>query len=502
MQDIVISVLKKPRVPGSVYETLLPICINNEAILTFACKEGHFYITKLILDKSHDVNIQSALISACSNKLNYIWNGQGKEVEKLKIVKYILGKYENYPFDLKVVCQRAFRSRKYNIIEWFVLNIDISRLDVQCIMKTALLREKFEILENITTEILSLDKNEALKSLTQYYNVKCSAKILKIVSIIFNSTEDEEEISVVEIVNTAYERKCFEVLMWIHEKFISHMYIDAKKILMLACKNDRIDVAEWILHSFEHASLDIDAGELFMLACEEGPSHAFEQALLGIPEEDELLLASDKVSHVEYLSRKIGIVKWVFETFDVKSLNMKLGVLKLISLFKYNHWDIGDFLKLCVSILKKCFSILSSEDKEDIMNKCLKQKYYDVVNWILENVNFYSFDKQNILNKACANAQIETVKMLHEYFYSLDMNEAIMYACTGSNSCQSTVCEYLLSEIDKHSIDMSKIVSTICKEIVCDNILAWILFTCPGDQDVINNVLISCCQQGQFNLLK
>ncbi|XP_052074463.1 uncharacterized protein LOC127712205 isoform X2 [Mytilus californianus] len=481
MNDIVSSVFHKPNVPDYVCDAVLPFCINNEAILTLACREAHIYITKLILDNSHNITIQSALTSACLEKETNVWGLPDSHVDviKLEIVKFIIGKYGYKQFDLKVVCQQAYQKRKYIIIEWFALNFDITLLDVHCIINFALVCEKSEILQDIinTINITRLDKLEVLRSVTEHFTAGCSAKILQIVSFIWDSTEDKEELKMEEIVDMAYEKRSYELIIWIHENCKSHFSIDAKKVFMSACEYGRIDVAKWILHSFEQTSLDIDERELLMLAC-------------------------GKMSNFEYQVRKITMVKWVIITFQIKPLHLKLGILKLTSNNKMRMWPIKDkFFELLVSTLKHYFNFLSTEDKVEIMNKCLEQKYYDVVNWLFENESFCSFDKQLILNNACKDDQIETIKMLNKYFHSLDMNEAVINACTGYD-LDISVGEYLLIEIDHDSLDISRIVTTVCKNYVSDNVLKFLLIKFSDDQNIINKVLISCCQQGKFNLLK
>lgn len=96
---------------------------------------------------------------------------------------------------------------------------------------------------------------------------------------------------------------------------------------------------------------------------------------------------------------------------------------------------------------------------------------------------------------------MKTIQLLKYYFHSLDMNEAIICAFIGCTSDQISICEYLWSEIDKRALDISKIVNTVCKKKVNDNVLTWILINFKNYQTV-NQVFIYCCQEGKFNLLK
>ncbi|XP_063397033.1 uncharacterized protein LOC134681363 [Mytilus trossulus] len=294
INSIVVAVLQKQFVPDYVCEAFLPVCINNESILNLACKEAHSYITKLILENSHNVNIQSALISVCMSFDSY------DEVETLEIVKFIIGKYGYEQYDLKVVCQHAYQTRKYNIIEWFVMNIDLNRLDLHCIMDSTLVCERAELLECIIikTDLTSLNEIEVLRSMTEHYTVKCSTQILQIVSLVWDSTDDKAELKMKEILDTAYVKRCYELIIWIHENCKSYVSVDAKKVLLSACKYGKIDVAKWIIYSFEQTSLDIDERELFMLAC-------------------------GKMSNPKYQVRKIEMVKWIIKTNLIKPLHSK-----------------------------------------------------------------------------------------------------------------------------------------------------------------------------------
>ncbi|CAC5388011.1 unnamed protein product [Mytilus coruscus] len=488
MKSVIISILQKPCVPDYMCDTLLPVCIDNGELLDAACKEGHFYLSKLIMEKSHNVSIQSALISACRGKRK-IYRDRFElyhKDEKLEIVKYIVKNYEYTQFNLKPVCQQAYRSRNFKIIEWFVHNIDITLLDSFYILNSALVDEKSKILEYITnkTELAILDNNRVLKSLTKHYHVGCSDKILQLVSIIWDRTKDKETIKIQEIVDMAYDNNCIELLMWIYENCYSYISIDANKFVMLACKKGRIDEAKWVLQNFGKKSLDIDEGELFLLTC-------------------------DGMSDFIYQTETISMINWVLNNFQIKPDYLKAEVFKLLSgemdIYPFEKYE--DFFYLIVSLLKGCFNSLESEDMEEIMNKSLEGGFYDLVIWNLENMSSYSFNEQKILNTVCKNADIETIMVLNKSSSSLDMNQAMIrlmiHAKTGIEDYHRVeYLDQLWTKIDHQSLDMRKIVSTVCSKGPIANILKWILLNLPYDQKSINTILISCTQKRNLSLVK
>ncbi|CAC5392906.1 unnamed protein product [Mytilus coruscus] len=497
---VAISFLQKRHVPNYIVDAFLPVCLDNTEILTLASMNGQFYVVNLIIENSHFqfVDIQSALTAACmkANAENCCLISEQKsdiEVQELKIVTYIVGKFGFEQFDLKAACQVACDSRKFHIVEWLVRNIDITLFNVFTIINSALVNKKSDILECILNkiEIACLDKSEVLKSVAKHYTAKCSTIILEIVSTIWASTEDKKELQMEEIVNTAYEGKCFELLVWIHENCSSQISIDAKKLLMSACADCRVDVAKWVLHAFELTSLDIDDGQLFLLAC-------------------------DKIVDPEYCEHGIGMVKLVFKHFQINLLDLKSGVLKLLSQDSLPINEIRhEFYNLVVSILEKYLNSLCTEDMEIMINKSLDQKHYYLVNWFLEKKRSCSFDKQKILNKACADAAIETIKVLSKYFYVLDMNQAMINTCIsvcselenesrGFNDDRAVNCLSLLwTEMDHDFINISTIVETVCKEKkISNNVMAWILLNLPHDRIPINQVLTTCCKQKKINHVK
>ncbi|XP_071181172.1 uncharacterized protein [Mytilus edulis] len=493
--SVVKSVLKKENVPDYMFDAFLLVCIDNADILTLACEYGQFVLVNLIIESSNieQLDIQSALMAACREC-------EGKstktddEVEKLKIVKYMVAKVGYEQFDLKALCQQACSSKRIKILEWFVQNIDLPRLDVYTIINSTLVNKRSDILEHIMNkiEIESLDKWEVLKSVTEHYTAECSTTILKIVRTIWDSTEDKEVLHMEEIANKAYERKSFELLMWIHENCHPHIAIDPKKVLMLACEDNRIDVAKWVLQTFEQKSLDIDGGNLFKIACSKTYEVLQEQS--------------------------IEIVKWILASFQIKGLDFISGVLKLISVpirisNKLSH--------SVINLLEKYFSFLNTDDIKEMIYTSLEQKNYFLVNWFLKESGYCSFDKQMILNKACSDDEIETITILSKYFYALDITEAMIKACTSPscvsydifeeeedyNADQSVACLGLLwnevNKIGNDSIDIRTIVSTVCKEKkVKNNIMTWILLNLQLDQIPINDVLITCCQQSKIHHVK
>ncbi|CAC5425336.1 unnamed protein product [Mytilus coruscus] len=514
----VMSVIRKHNVPDYMFDAVVPVCINKANILTLACQNGHFYLVNQIIKSSHieHLNIQSALIAACKESesklhLSLYHKKADDEVEKLKIVKCIVEKNGFEQFDLKPVCQQACSSKYFRIIEWFLQKIDTPRLDVYTILNSALVNKKYDILEHIMNkiEIESLDKWEVLKSVTEHNTAECSSTILEIVRTIWDSTHDKEELHMEEIVNTAYERKCFELLIWIHENCHPHTSIDSKKVLMLACGDNRIDVAKWVLQTFEQTTLDIDGGELFMLACSESCYLKYDITKYHSKYHPDMM----NEHWIEWKNNFIGTVNWILATFQIQRLDIISGVLKLISVDGKMENELSN---LVVFILEKYLSCLKTGDMKEMINKSLEQKYYFLVNWFLEESGSCSFDKQMVLNQACADHETETIKILSKYFYALDINQAMIKACTSSscfrynileekdyNTHQSVACLSLLwneiNKIDHDSIDIRTIVSTVCeKKKVSDNVMTWILLNFPLDRIPINEVLITCCQQGKI----
>ncbi|VDI49637.1 Hypothetical predicted protein [Mytilus galloprovincialis] len=497
--SVVKSVIKKENVPDYMFDAFLPVCIDNADILTLACEHGQFVLVNLIIESSHieELDIQSALMAACRKCEVIFLNYHPKaddEVEKLKIVKYMVAKVGYEQFDFKALCQQACSSKRMKILEWFIQNIDPPRLDVYTIINSALVNKRSDILEHIIhkIEIESLDKWEVLKSVTDHYTAECSFTILKLVRTIWDSTHDKEVLQMGEIVDEAYERKYLELLMWIHDNCHPYISIDPKKVLMLACEDNRIDVAKWVLQTFEQTSLDIDGGNLFMIACSKTYEILQEQS--------------------------IEMVKWILSNFQIKGCDFISGVLKLISdtMRKCNKTS-----NLIIYLLEKYFSFLNTDDIKEMINKSLEQKNYFLVNWFLKESGSCSFDKQMILNKACSDEEIETIKILSKYFYALDMTEAMIKACTSLsfvsydileeeedyNADQSVACLGLLwnevNKIGNDSIDIRTIVSTVCKEKkVKNNIMTWILLNLQLDQIPINDVLITCCQQSKIHHVK
>ncbi|CAC5425325.1 unnamed protein product [Mytilus coruscus] len=175
-------------------------------------------------------------------------------------------------------------------------------------------------------KIYSLDKREVLKSVTGHYTAECSTTILEIVSTIWYNSEDKEVLHIEEIVNTAYERKCFEFLMWIHDNCHPHISINERRLLMSACENDRVDVAKWVLQTFEQKSLDIDGGTLFITTCSKicylnyniMTDHHFNY---------DTSIMEENWKELGY--RLNGTVNWILTTFQIQRLDIISGVLKL-----------------------------------------------------------------------------------------------------------------------------------------------------------------------------
>lgn len=119
-------VLQLNHSPDYIFKAFLPVCLNNATILTLASENGQFYVVNQILENSHfeiQVDIQSVIISACMKTVRkgtwHILDSDDLrdiELEKLKIVKYIIGKFGFDRLDIKAACQQACEARLFKIV--------------------------------------------------------------------------------------------------------------------------------------------------------------------------------------------------------------------------------------------------------------------------------------------------------------------------------------------------------------------------------------------------
>ncbi|CAG2254293.1 unnamed protein product [Mytilus edulis] len=208
-----------------------------------------------------------------------------------------------------------------------------------------------------------------LISITKCYTTESSTKILEIVRAIWNSTDDKDGLKMEEIVIAAYNRNCFNLLLWIYEYCNSYISTNVRKLLMKACKDGRIEVAKWILQAFDTTLLDINEIELFLLACKK----MFKSCISG-----------------SQTRGRVRMVKFVYANFQIKPLDLKSGLCNVLSVLnsefmRENRDEVSD---LVVSLLEKCFNCLNAKDLEEMMKIFFDQKYYVVVNWFLEKKTF------------------------------------------------------------------------------------------------------------------
>ncbi|VDI49786.1 Hypothetical predicted protein [Mytilus galloprovincialis] len=468
--------LKEYYVPDCVLDAFLPAFISDKDILMLACKNANVNFAIKIIENGTNIDFQSA-ISACIGTTTSMGSCEHDIIEHkpLKIVKYIIQKLENKQFDMQVVY--------HQVIQWFVQNIDFTLLKDDCVKNSVLQESELEILDDAInkTELTNFEKTNILKSLT-LFTAECSVKVLKIFSAVWDGISDKTGLAMEEIVIAAFTADCFNVLIWINENWSEYLYTKARKLLLMACINGRLEVATWILQAFESLCLCNDGGTIiFIVACEQ------------------MLNSNSKKLE------RTKIVNLIIEHFQISPLDLKPKLFRLIS--KIGRFDKPD---LVVSIFEKCFDYLSSHDVEIMMNKSLDQKCYFLVNLLLRRVTIFSFDKQDILDKACADAESETIELLSDGFSYLDMNNALINACTSSCSvfdllvtnkplkAQVSCLDLLWDKINNESIDISiyKVVKTVCeKEYTSDSVMTWILKTFTHNQIPIKEVVNSCCKQ-------
>ncbi|CAC5401736.1 unnamed protein product [Mytilus coruscus] len=390
------------------------------------------------------LDIQSVIISACmKTDRKDTWHVLDREhirdieLEKLKIVKNIIRKFGFDQLDIKAACQQACDSEMFQIVEWFLQNIDMTMLDIEI------------------ASLESLDKRKVLKSVAKHYTAKCSTIILKIVSTIWNSTDKKEELQMQEIVDTAYERKCIGLLKCIYYACNSNISMNRRTLLMLACGDDRgdqtilniedslsmlnpqfgsIGMVKWILEHFQKDPLDLKSGILVSTVCKEKEvsNGVMTWILLNLPQEripiKEVLMSCCQ-------QRKINHVKYIFHTFDNKQLDINqalfhaYGELSSTYLTReiVEHNDIMLVNYLFKKLHDKAVSLFL------VLNELLERKKYVVILYFLEEGFCKNINLRNLMKDACHHEHVRLVQWIlaNVEHKELDIISAFLEVCDG-----------------------------------------------------------------------
>ncbi|CAG2188864.1 unnamed protein product [Mytilus edulis] len=318
------------------------------------------------------------------------------EMEKLKLVKCIVRKFGFDQFDLHAACQHACDSKMFKIVEWFLQNADITLM----------------------------------------------------VSTIWNRIGDKEEFKMDKIVNTAYERKCFELLMWIHCNPIKS--IDGMELIVLALADDNRDKkynnAKWNVltmidqslvwifcwKSIDHESLDIS--RIVSTVCQEKEisNNVMTWILLNLPFDKISINAvlikccqQKKINHVMYILHKVEN-----DQLDIKEAFVEACRAAPVYMY-FKESNISDY----IMIVDYLFQML--HDKESslflIRNELLFIKSFDLILYFLRTGYCRNIDMNNLLKESGKHGHILLVRWILENIKpaEIDIKAALIEVCNG-----------------------------------------------------------------------
>lgn len=553
-------VFKKRPIPDYMLANFIQMSKHTKQMLDLVRRNGNATDAKLILEHTQHRQILSALMSTVIDEFKRDYS-LFKDADKRKqIVDHILRTLGCKNKSVKTAFLEAC-TPSFNITEWLIPNTDMTSMDFQMLnelVEPAINNHKFELVKSIVKKIkmTSLDKVKVLEYAIKSYTFDSDID-LHMLEIFWNETEEKEELQLEEIVHTAFERNRFTVLMWVYKHCKVH--IDAKKLFLEACKYKKLDEAEMIfqdsiqtfdnnaetikkmlntayeskfynllirIHDRFSSNIHIDEILLFRLVCEDGKVDLAKRVLQDYKhtlkinpgklfiQVCENTNASSNLNHVR-CKEIIDTIKWIVTSFQITPLDIRSGLFELLEHTKCVQEGTRNMDYLIVFIIEKycnCQSIKDKEGIEVIFNKCFEKENYYLINWFLEKYSNCQYDKQKILNKACAHAELKTVKILSPYFPILDMNQAMLTAFhlhyTGTVSSTTACLDFMWNELtDKSletSIDITRIVSTICRERNQhpDSLMIWILRNFHHDQIQINEVFRVCCEENNYDTME
>ncbi|CAC5406250.1 unnamed protein product [Mytilus coruscus] len=308
-------------------------------------------------------------------------------VEDFEVVKYLFKNIDLGPLDVKFVLMSSMNSKwqgdNKDLIQWICLNVDLKQINIMDIIDTAFKEVRYDELK-----ILLKNNKEILNTVLRN---ACKNKQLELIKILL-SVDDHNKLNMREAVRSVCVLEKMELLEFFLNN-VDHRLYDVHHVLKESCRYGWVHIVKWLLDNIEHSSLDINTSMHTVLHREFlGPDNTLVRLLLQYP---------------------------ILDTVDVTEIIQECcwwGILNLVQLIceKKDHKQL---------------------DMKEAMNIACSRSHFDLVEWMLANIENNLFDMPTAFDKAIhadcddLNASLITLLIGYTDHKLIDMANLLKIGC-------------------------------------------------------------------------
>ncbi|XP_071123569.1 uncharacterized protein [Mytilus edulis] len=468
-----------------------------EAAVVYASEHGTTYTLQLLLKQSdlHMLNSQSALTRSCRNCRSC-----------LDSAKLLYRRANVSNLDMNAILSEACKYFRTDFIQWiietcnknitvfktndghkhFIKSLDKHCVDVDqavtCILDMKDPAQKKDHLNKTKNQLLMVILEQSDPSIIYIYTLlaeTCKNDWVEIFQWILEKV-DHAHLNIGEIINVACRFGAFNIIKWSLEN-IDMQLVDVDNVMVESCGFGWIDCLVLLLKHCNQYKLQ----EAMTEACSYGRLHIAEWLLQNV---------HSQFFNIPMLLQEAGrngwinIFGWILQKFHLYKSDMHIATSQAL---ENGHLEIAELVISTVG--KDCFSFSSLSE-----NTYMGANKEGVVNFLLHNTDHRDIDIAKIMTKACLFGWKDTASfILDNGLTSLcDLSLAFNTACDNG---ELEIAELLLHQVDPH------ILTTVDKAMHSVAVKGWdeiallLIDNVEHTRLDIGNAFIEACRHGEID---
>ncbi|VDH89333.1 Hypothetical predicted protein [Mytilus galloprovincialis] len=397
-------------------------------------------------------------------------------VKDIDVVKYLFNIFDSSLLDWTPILVSAvnsdWRGKNKDLIEWLISNVDLKYFEF-----TKVIQEVHETNEHLLR--LLLEKvNSALLDMKQVLNQACRLSWIDVVTwtlhniehallsfeepinTVFNSWKNDKEDGNDMEDNIYQNTNKKEQLIKLFLENVNHDSLDLKEILNQACRCCSLDVVMFVLKKTDHKRLDVTKAMNIVYNFWIYDNNDEND----INKEKNITDRRDKYEPlIELFLKKVKHDS--LELKEILNQASRYGSLDVVTLLLENTEHKKLDLMEAVNIAYR--SLKGVEDKDN-----MRQMHEPLIKLILEKVNRESLDFKKVFNQACLYGHFDVVTFVLENIdhEKLNVQEAVndIYTLIENEAFLSQIETYepllilILEKVNHNSLDLKTVLNEAC----------------------------------------
>ncbi|XP_076100762.1 uncharacterized protein LOC143069843 [Mytilus galloprovincialis] len=375
-------------------------------------------------------------------------------------LNFLLQNVDNNILDMELVFTQVCKKNRHiveSFLKWMVTNVQKKMLNTHEMLILACIAQEIAVVKYLINNVDHnlLDLTSVLMSAVSSYWRGSNIDLIKWLFL----HVDLKHIDMLDIINKAFQEVRYEEIKTLITCSKDN-FVNINHILKNACENTQMELIKVVLSVVDHLRLNIR--DAVRSVCVLPKMDLLEFFLHNV---DQSLYNANYVIEISCRFGWVHILKWLLDNVEYSSSVIHEAITIVL------HGQFRESNKTLVLMLKKIDT--NQVDIKAVMNTACSRSHFDVVQWLLSNVDNYLFDMPTAFDKAIHAYRPDlTVSLIQLLIDNIDYKLIDMASMLKieNKDCLFDIVECVLRGVDHKVYDVQKAFNTIYAGLMSDEI--------------------------------